>query len=113
MAPVASTVKALGADATHVATGAQHMLGGAVQNVSHDAEQVLQPLSSGIGGGLQKIGGGIGGGIQVAGSGVGEMMEWLPIAGVGALGLVLLMENESNKRGGSFVESTAKKMRLS
>ena len=89
------------------------MISGTVAGVAHQAEQVLQPFSSGLGGGVQALGSGVEGGAQAFGAGAGEAMEWLPIAGVGALGLVLLMENSSNKRGGSFIDDTAKRMRLS
>ena len=124
LAPVADVVKTGMGDATQVATGAQNMISGTVTGVAHQAEQVLQPLSAGIvggikdighgvGGGIQAVGSGVGGGIKGVGDGIGETAEWLPIAAVGGLGLVLLMENSSNKRGGSFIGDTAKRMRLS
>lgn len=94
--PVQKTIQHGMDDATHVATGAEKAVGSTVQSLGHSAEQTLQPLSAGIGGGVNQLGGGLGGGLNQIGGGIGDAMKWLPLAGV-ALGGLWLMEN--SKRG--------------
>ena len=127
MKPVTDLAGSALTDATGLVDGGQKMLGG----VAKDVTDVFQPigqglgnsfsglgngisgLGNGLGGGAQAIGQGVGGGANSFGQGMGEGAEWLPIVAVaGGIG-ILMMELDSNKRGGSFIGNAAKKMRLS
>lgn len=84
-------------DATHVATGAQKMLGGTVQSLGRSAEQTLQPLTSGVGQGVSKLGGGLGGGLEDIGGGIGGAMKYLPFAGAAVAGLWLYTQSKRDR----------------